>query len=248
MIGIAEPATARTTISSLNAQRSSIEPPPRATISRSGRRPAIALKPGDRRGDLLGRALALDRHRPEQDMGREAIVQPVEDVADHRPGRRGDHADHARQERQRLLARRVEQPLGGERAAPLVEQRHQRALPGQLQPLDDDLVARAAGIGGEPAGRDHLDPVLGLEADRRRLAVPDHRVDAGLVVLEREIAMARADALEARNLAAHADMVEASSTVRFSAADNSETEKAGALSPAASVARSPASVKGSSLI
>jgi len=36
--------------------------------------------------------------------------------------------------------------------------------------------------------------------------------------------------------------------VRFSAAESSETEKAGALSPAASVARSPGSVKESSLI
>ena len=58
----------------------------------------------------------------------------------------------------------VEQPFGGERAAALVEQRHQRALPGQLHPLDDDLVARARRIGGELAGRDHLDPVLGPEA------------------------------------------------------------------------------------
>ena len=35
--GIGDPAIARTTISSLNAHRSSIEPPPRATISTSGR-------------------------------------------------------------------------------------------------------------------------------------------------------------------------------------------------------------------
>ena len=102
----------------------------------------------------------------------------------------------------------VEQPLGRERLPPFVEQRHQRALPGQLEPLDDDLVARAGGIGGELAGRDHLDPVLGLEAERSRLAAPDHRVDAGRIVLEREIAMARGDPLEARNLAAHANMVE----------------------------------------
>ena len=141
-------------------------------------------------------------------MGREAVLEPVEDVADHRAGRRGDHADQPRRERQPALALRVEQPLGGERLAALVEQRHQRALPGQLEPLDDDLVARAGGIGGELAGRDHLDPVLGLEAERRRLAAPDHRVDAGGVVLQREIAMARGDPLEARNLAAHPDMVE----------------------------------------
>ena len=37
IIGIVQSATARTTASSLKAQRSSIEPPPRATITRSGR-------------------------------------------------------------------------------------------------------------------------------------------------------------------------------------------------------------------
>ena len=107
-----------------------------------------------------------------------------------------------------LLAAGVEQAFGGERLAAPVEQRHQRALPGQLEPLDDDLVARARRIGGEPAGGDHLDAVLGREAQLARLAAPDHRVDAGGIVLEGEIAMARAVPLEAGNLAAHPDMVE----------------------------------------
>jgi hypothetical protein len=44
--GISLSKAARTTISSLKGQRSSIEPPPRATISTSGRSvPVIALKP-----------------------------------------------------------------------------------------------------------------------------------------------------------------------------------------------------------
>ena len=110
------------------------------------------------------------------------------------PGRRGDDADHARQERQLALALRVEQPFGGERLAALFEQRQQRALAGQLHPLDDDLVLRAPGIGGELAGRDDLGAVLGPEGESRRTAPPDHRVDAGVLVLEREIAVARANA------------------------------------------------------
>ena len=114
-------------------------------MSRSGRRAASALKPAIAAAIFGGRALALDRHRPDQDMGREAVLEPVEDVADHRAGRRGDDADHARREGQRPLARLVEQALGRQRPAALVEQGHERALPGQLQPLDDDLVARAAG-------------------------------------------------------------------------------------------------------
>jgi len=123
--------------------------------------------------------------------------------------RRGDDADFARGKRQRPFPPLVEQPFRRQRLAALVEQGHQRALPGQLEPFDDDLVARAGRIGGELAGRDHLDPVLGLEADRGGGAAPDHRVDIGGIVLEGEIAMAGADPLEPGNLAAHADMGEA---------------------------------------
>ena len=116
--GIGDSAAARTTSSSLNAHRSSIEPPPRATISRSGRG-SIDGEAADRRRDLRRRALALDRHRPDDDMRRAAVLEPVEDVADHRAGRRGDDADHPRQERQLALARGVEQPFGGQRPAAL---------------------------------------------------------------------------------------------------------------------------------
>ena len=107
------------------------------------------------------------------------------------------------------LAILVEQPLGGERAAALVEQRHQRALPGELHPVDHDLIFGAARIGGELARADHLDPVLGAEAQVGGLPLPHHAVDHRLVVLEREVAMARDVPLPPRNLAAHADMAEA---------------------------------------
>ena len=205
--GIGDSAAARTTSSSLNAHRSSIEPPPRATISRSGRG-SIDAKAADRRGDLRRRALALDRHRPQDDARRAAVLEPVEDVADHRAGRRGDDADDSRQERQLALALGVEQPFGGERLAALLEQREQRALARQLHPLDDDLIFGAAGIGGELAGRDDLGAVLGPERERGRVAAPDHRVDAGVLVLQGEIAVARAVALEPADLAAHADVAE----------------------------------------
>ena len=91
----------------------------------------------------------------------------------------------------------IEQPFGGERLAAPFEQRHQRALARQLHPVDDDLIFRAARIGGELAGRDDLGAVLGPEGERSRAAPPDHRVDAGILVLQREIAVARGMALEA---------------------------------------------------
>ena len=44
------------------------------------------------------------------------------------------------QERQKLLARLVEQALGGELLLALLQQRHQRAEARRLQRLDHDLV------------------------------------------------------------------------------------------------------------
>jgi len=93
-------------------------------------------------------------------------------------------------------------------SAALVEQRHQCALAGQLHPLDHQLIFRSAGVGGELAGGDDLGPVLGPECQAGRAATPQHPVDAGVGVLQRQVAMARGMALPPRNLAAHADMAE----------------------------------------
>ena len=75
--GIMLSAAARTTISSLNDQRSSSEPPPRATIRRSGRGIASVrrerVEAVDRGRDLLGGAFALHLHRPHQHAAREAV-------------------------------------------------------------------------------------------------------------------------------------------------------------------------------
>jgi hypothetical protein len=118
--------------------------------------------------------------------------------------RRGDHADHARQERQELLSCLVEQSLGGKLALALFEQRHQRAKAGGLQRLDNDLVARAVGVGGEPPGNDHLHAFLGLHPYPGEGQLPDHAVDLGALVLEREIDVAGGvRALVAGDLAAH---------------------------------------------
>src|SRR6185369_17890831 len=77
-------------------------------------------KRADGGGDLRRGALALNRNRPQDDVRRASVLQPVEDVADHRAGRRGDYADHARKKRQPALAARVEQSFRGERLAALL--------------------------------------------------------------------------------------------------------------------------------
>ena len=207
MSGMVLAATARATISSLKPQRSSRLPPPRATMMQvrprhrgSDDQPVEAVDGG---GDLDGAGLALHPHRPDQHMAGEAVGEPVQDVADHRTGRRGDHADDARQIRQRQLAIRVEQALGGERAFALLEQRHQRADAGRLEIVDDDLIFRFVGIGGDASLDHHFEPLLGLELEPLIRALPDHRLDRGLLVLQHEIAMARGVlAPEAGDLAA----------------------------------------------
>ncbi len=165
-------------------------------------------KAGDRRRHLFGRALALHQHRPDRDMARKPVGQPVQNVADHRPGGRGDDADPPGQKGQRPLARRIEQPFGRELRLQPFEQLHQRARPGQFQPFDDDLIFGPARIGGQPPGRDHLDPVFGAKGEARHAAFPHHRVDHRLIVLQRQIGMARGRALEPADLAAQPHLAE----------------------------------------
>ena len=176
-------AAARTTISSLNDHKSSSEPPPRATMMRSGRgiapRRRSALKPWMAAATSLGGAVALHAYRPHQHAAREAVGEPMQNVANDRAGRRGDDPDHVGQERQQLLARRIEQAFGGELLLALLDQRHQRAEPGRLERLDHDLVFGLARIGGQPPGDDDLEPFLGLMLDAAERGAPDHRLDLG---------------------------------------------------------------------
>ena len=193
MIGIEHAATARTTASSLNAHRSSIDPPPRATMTRSGAR----LPPASRRTrappprsppprpspcTFTGQTSTWLGQRSARRWRISRITAPVGDVTT--PMVRGRNGSGC-------LARGVEQPLGGQARLQPLEQRHQRAFAGQFEPVDDDLIFRPPRIGGQLAGRDHVQPVLGCERDQRRLPLPDHAVDHRALVLEAEIDVAR---------------------------------------------------------
>ena len=163
------------------------------------------VEAGDRGRDLRRRRLALHAHRPDQHAYREAVVEAMQDVADDGAGRRGDDADDARQIGDRPLATGIEQSLGSELAPALLEQRHQRPDAGRLQCLDDDLILRRAREGGQLAGGNDLHPLLGAEAQLAEIAFPDHRLDLGAIVLQREIGVARGmRPAIAGNLAAHA--------------------------------------------
>jgi len=141
---------------------------------------------------------------------REALAQAMEDVADDGAGGARHDADDLGQVRQRAFALVGEEPFGGEAALPLLELGHQRAEAGRFERLDDDLVFRRAGEGGDLAGGNDLHAFLGLDLEAVPVAAPDDGVDLRLVVLEREVAMSRCVwAAIARDLAAQAHMAEA---------------------------------------
>ena len=151
MTGTGQAAMARATISSLNAHRSSIDPPPRPTMTTST--PSTARDHLQAARDVLRGTLALDARRTDHDVRlRVALGQHRQDVADRRAVERGDDADLARQHRQRPLARRVEQPGGVEALLQLLEGQLQRAQPLGLQRLADELIL-ALGVVDADAAR-----------------------------------------------------------------------------------------------
>ena len=114
-----------------------------------------------------------------------------------------------RQERRLALARGVEQPLLGEFPAPRLEERHQRADPGELERFDHDLVGRLAGEGGQSPGRDDFEPLLGLEPHALERGAPNDGVEPRVGVLQAKIGVARRlAAAVAGNLAPDAHIAE----------------------------------------
>jgi hypothetical protein len=153
--------------------------------------------------------IALNADRPDEDMAGEAVGQAVENVPDDGAGGRSDHTNDARQIGQRLLAFAGEKPFGEELLAALFEQGHERAGASGLDIIDNDLVFRRARKGGEATSGDDLEAFFGLEGQAAIAALPDNGVDAGRIVLEGEIGVARGMlAAEAGNLAAHTHMAE----------------------------------------
>jgi hypothetical protein len=76
----------------------------------------------------------------------------------------------------------------------------------RLHAFDDDLVFRAAGVGCQLAGDDHLQAIFGAERKLGGDAFPHDAIDDGIGILQCQIDMAGGGALEAGNLPAHADM------------------------------------------
>ncbi len=168
------------------------------------------IEAGDRRGDLFRGLRPLHEHRPEEHAPGESIGETVQNVTDHGAGRRCDDADDIRQERNRLFPRGIEQTFRRQPAAPLLEQAQQCAFSRQFEQFDNQLIPRSIGVSGQAPGGDHVEAVLGRDAEPVGCKTPAHAVEAGIGVFQREIQVTGGGALEAADFAAHPHRIEAS--------------------------------------
>ena len=132
--GSRDATIARATTSSLNAQRSSRLPPPRATMIRSA--PATRLASASAAATSSAAPGPWTLRRRDQDLGGPpAPADDLEQVADRRAGRAGHDHDPPGEPGQGPLPRRVEQPLGRQPGHRLAERQLERADPLGLDPL-----------------------------------------------------------------------------------------------------------------
>ena len=94
-------------------------------------------------------------------------MRDVDDVADDRALRRRHDADAPGQERQRPLARRIEQPLGAEPLLELLERQRQRARARRLDVDDRHLELAARLVQRQPPAAPHRHPLLQRELQPR---------------------------------------------------------------------------------
>ena len=204
--GIREAAIARTTGSSLNAQRSSMLPPPRVTtrqsigvvrrltVSMAAAISAAAPSPCTRTGTT---STSAPRQRRANTWRKSRMAAPVGT---------GDHGDSPHQRGQRPLAGSVEQSFPRQFLPQLPQRQLQRPHAPRHDVLDDQLVAAALGVDVEMAAADHFQAVVQVEADANGHAPPHHGPQLGPVVLQGQVAVARLGPGEVRHLAHHPDL------------------------------------------
>ena len=189
MTGTGARAMARATISSLNAQRSSIEPPPRADDDHVDARHAADLPQAA--GDFERRLLALHARRADHEVQRcgsagastlmmSRMAAPSSEVT--MPilrGRAGSGRLRAASKRPSCL-----QPL-----LQLIEGELQRAEALRLEVLADELILALGFVDRDPAARDDAQAVGRLELQVAQRRAEHEAADLRAVVLQREVQM-----------------------------------------------------------
>jgi len=123
--------------------------------------------------------------------------------------RRRHHPDAPGQRRQRSLARRIEESLGFEAAAKLLERELERAAPARLELANDDLEIAARLVDRDVPVDQHLEAVLGLEGESAGSAAKERTAHPAGVVFEREVAVTRARDVDVGELAHHPQATDA---------------------------------------
>ena len=202
-IGIADSKIARATTSSLNAHKSSSEPPPRVIKIKSRfvellnvelesiSIELVTIQQFNRLRNFLRRALPLHAARREDDF--QTRIPPLHDVqhvADRRARRRRHEADALRIFRQRTFPFRREETFRRELQLEFFERDLQRAHAAQFDLPHDQLILPAHLIDRDIALQEDLLPV---RQQRARLAggvAKTHAAQLRARVLEREINVA----------------------------------------------------------
>ena len=143
------------------------------------------------RGNFPGSTVTLHRHRPDQYVAGKTVVQAVKNIPDDRAGRRCNDSNHLGKKRQILLALRIEEPLGTEFLAAVLQQFQKRAFTRQFDRIHDDLIPGAFGIGRHLAGDDDLHTFFKTQRQLVRRAPPGNGVHRRIRIFQREIEMAR---------------------------------------------------------
>ncbi len=151
--------------------------------------------------------VALDQHRPDDDAARPTVADAMKNVANNGARRRGDDTDRAWSERQGAFAVGGKQAFGMQFLLQSLQLSQERTDAGDFHLLDDDLVFRRRREGGDPAGDDDFQAIVGLGLQARHLAFPDDAVDRRLVVLQRQIDVTRCMARDLGYFAAQPHMV-----------------------------------------
>ena len=163
------------------------------------------VEAGDGGGDFLGGAFALDGDGPDEDGAREAAGDGGADVVQDGPGGGGDDADGDGEERDVTLAGGVEEAFLGQAGAKHLDAGEKGADACVFHAFDDELVGAAVAVGGDAAGGDDLEAVLGDEAELADAVFPDDAGDFSALVFEGKIHVAGGVALVVGDLAADAD-------------------------------------------
>ena len=136
-------------------------------------------------------------------------MEHAQEIVDRGARRARHHRDAPGQEGQLPLPRRIEESLRLEARAQLLEGDLQGAGAQRLEGIAHDLVTPLRLVEREPAADQHRETVLHREAEPARLAREEHRVDAGVLILEREVQVPTRRSTQIRDLSLDVEIAEA---------------------------------------